>query len=192
MSEIMLFHHAQGLTEGVRAFAGELSAAGHTVHVPDLFDRRTFRDVQSGVAHAQEIGFDRLLARGVAAADGLPRTLVYAGFSMGVMPAQKLAQTRTGAVGALFLDACLPVVEFGSWPEGLPAQIHGGTDDEWFADDLESARQLADSVPTAQLFLYSGTQHLFADSSLESYDAEAAGLLLERTLSFLAALSRGR
>lgn len=189
MSEVILFHHAQGLTQGVRAFADELSAAGHTVHVPDLFDGRTFETVESGVDHAREIGFDNVLARGVAAADSLPKELVYAGFSLGVMPAQRLAQTRSGAVGALFFDSCLPVSEFGSWPEGLPAQIHGGTDDEWFDEDLGSARQLADSVPTAELFLYSGTAHLFADSSLASYDVEAAGLLLERTKAFLAALA---
>ena len=189
MTDIILFHHAQGLTKGVRAFADELHAAGHTVHVPDLFDGRTFEDIESGVGHAREIGFDTVVARGMAAADALPKDVVYAGFSMGVMSAQKLAQTRAGAAGALFVDACLPVAEFGSWPEGLPAQIHGGTDDEWFAEDLESARELADSVPTAELFLYSGTAHLFADSSLKSYDAEAAGLLLERALSFLGGLS---
>lgn len=189
MSEIILFHHAQGLTPGVRAFAGELSAAGHTVHVPDLFEGRTFDDVKSGVAHAQEIGFDNVLARGVAAVESLPDELVYAGFSMGVMPAQKLVQTRPGAVGALFFDACLPVAEFGQWPAGVPVQIHGGVDDEWFAEDLEFAQQLADSSPTAELFRYSGTKHLFADSSLDSYDPEAAGLLLGRTLSFLAALA---
>lgn len=188
MSEILLFHHAQGLTAGVRAFADELAAAGHTVHVPDLFEGRTFGDVESGVAHAREIGFDNVLARGVAAAEALPESLVYAGFSMGVMSAQKLAQTRPGAVGALFFDSCLPVSEFGAWPDGLPVQIHGGTDDDWFAEDLEFAQQLADSVPTAELFLYSGTKHLFADPSLAAYDAPAAGLLRERTLSFLAGL----
>lgn len=189
MSEIILFHHAQGLTKGVRAFADELSAAGHAVHVPDLFDGRTFEDVESGVDHAREIGFDNVLARGVAAADALPKSVVYAGFSMGVMSAQKLAQTREGAVGALFFDSCLPVSEFGRWPDGLPVQIHGGVDDEWFAEDLPFARDLADASPVAELFLYSGTSHLFADSSLQSYDPAAAGLLLKRTLAFLAASS---
>ena len=189
MSEVILFHHAQGLTDGVHAFADELRAAGHTVHTPDLFDGRTFEDVESGVDHARTIGFDNVLARGVAAADALPNNVVYAGFSMGVMPAQKLAQTRSEALGGLFFDSCLPVSEFGSWPDGLPAQIHGGPDDEWFAEDLEFARELADSVPTAELFLYPGVAHLFADSSLKAYDAEAAGLVLGRTKAFLAGLS---
>lgn len=190
MTEIILFHHAQGLTDGVRAFADELRADGHTVHVPDLFDGRTFDDVESGVAHAREIGFDTVRERGVAAAEKLPNELVYAGFSMGVMPAQALAQGRPGAVGALFFDSCLPTSEFGAWPDGLPAQIHGGTDDEWFAEDLPFAKQLADSTPTAQLFLYSGTKHLFADSSLAAYDATSAGVLLERVKGFLTAVDR--
>lgn len=189
MAEIILFHHSQGLTPGVRAFADGLTAAGHTVHVPDLFEGRTFDDVETGVAHAQEIGFDTILDRGAAAAQQLPAQVVYAGFSMGVMPAQKLAQTRAGAVGALFMDACLPVAEFGTWPDGVPVQIHGGVDDEWFAEDLASARELADATSTAELFLYSGTGHLFADSSLLSFDPAAAGLLRERALAFLAALS---
>jgi dienelactone hydrolase len=188
MAEIVLFHHSQGLTAGVRAFADALAAEGHTVHVPDLFDGRTFDDVESGVAHAREIGFGTVLDRGAAAVEGLPSALVYAGFSLGVMPAQNLAQTRPGAVGALFLDACLPVEEFGAWPDGLPVQIHGGTDDEWFAEDLEAARELAGSVAEAELFLYPGTAHLFADSSLRGHDPKAAGLLLQRALPFLGAL----
>lgn len=185
MTEIILFHHAQGLTEGVRAFGAELTAAGHTVHLPDLFDGNTFGDLESGIAYARAVGFDAVLDRGVAAADGYPAEVVYAGFSMGVMPAQKLAQTRAGAVGALFLDACLPVEEFGGWPDGLPVQIHGGVDDEWFAEDLDAARALADSVSVAELCLYSGTGHLFADSSLPTYDPAAAGVVLTRALAFL-------
>jgi len=188
MAEIVLFHHSQGLTAGVRAFADALAAQGHTLHVPDLFDGRTFDDVESGVAHAQEIGFDTVLDRGAAAVEGLPDALVFAGFSLGVMPAQRLAQTRPGAVGALFLDACLPVGEFGTWPDGVPVQIHGGSDDAWFAEDLEAARELAGSVAGAELFLYPGTAHLFADSSLRGHDPAAAALLLERALPFLAAL----
>ncbi|SKC52190.1 dienelactone hydrolase family protein [Krasilnikoviella flava] len=188
MAEIVLFHHSQGLTPGVRAFADDLTAAGHTVHVPDLFEGRMFDDVESGVAHAREIGFDTVLDRGVAAAEAFPAEVVYAGFSMGVMPAQKLTQTRPGATGALFVDACLPVEEFGSWPDGVPVQVHGGVDDEWFAEDLESARALVGSTPTAELFLYSGTAHLFADSSLQGHDPAAAGLLRQRTLAFLASL----
>ena len=189
MSEIILFHHAQGLTDGVRAFAGELTAAGHTVHLPDLFDGRTFDTVEAGVAHAGDIGFDTVVDRAVAAAEHLPSAVVHAGFSMGVMPAQRLAQTRPGAVGALFIDACLPVAEFGGWPNGVPVQIHGGADDEWFAEDLPAARELADSVPTAELFLYNGTSHLFADSSLPGHDPRAARQLMERTTAFLARLS---
>ncbi|OYO19024.1 dienelactone hydrolase [Enemella evansiae] len=188
MSEIILFHHAQGLTPGVQDFADRLRSAGHTVHVPDLYDGRTFDDVESGVAHVQQLGFDTVRARGVAAAEELPNELVYAGFSLGVMPAQQLAQTRPGAVGALFFDGCLPAAEFGDWPAGLPAQVHAGTDDPWFGEDMDAARALAESQPSVELFLYSGTDHLFADSSLPAYAPEAADLLRERTLGFLTGL----
>ena len=187
MTEILLFHHAQGLTAGVVAFADELRAAGHTVHTPDLYEGRTFDTLDEGVGHAQSMGFLTVLERGVAAADGLPDDLVYAGFSLGVMPAQRLAQTRPGAVGALLLDAAAPPGEFGAtWPLGVRLQVHGMDADPWFAgEDLDAAKALVDGVDGAELFLYPGDQHLFADSSLAGHDPEAAKLLTQRVLEFL-------
>jgi dienelactone hydrolase len=188
MAEVLLFHHAQGLTSGVREFAGQLSRAGHIVHVPDLYEGRIFDDLADGVAYAGETGFGTIMERGQAAAQGLPGELVYAGFSLGVMPAQMLAQTRPGAKGAQLIHACLPVSEFGgAWPQGVPVQIHGMDGDEFFVGegDIDAARALVDSTTDAELFLYPGKQHLFADSSLPSYDEQAAGLLTERVLAFL-------
>jgi dienelactone hydrolase len=190
MAEVLLFHHAQGLTAGVLAFADELRRAGHTVHTPDLYDGRTFATLDDGLAYAREVGFGNLLDRGVSAADGLPNELVYAGFSFGVMPAQKLAQTRAGARGALLFESCAPVSEFGTaWPAGVPVQIHGMDADPFFAGggDIDAARELVESAEDAELFVYPGDQHLFADSSLQSYDADAAKLLTQRVLDFLAA-----
>ena len=189
MAEILLFHHAQGQTEGFLAFADELRAAGHVVHTPDLYDGRTFAELDDGVAHAREVGFGTIQHRGVAAAENLPRELVYAGFSLGACPAQELAQTRPGARAALLLHACMPTSEFGSpWPAGVPVQIHAMEDDPWFEEDVAAARALVDEAENAELFLYPGDRHLFADSSLGDYDDDAAGLLKERTLAFLEAV----
>jgi dienelactone hydrolase len=189
MAEVLLFHHAQGQTSGVHAFADELRRAGHTVHTPDLYDGHTFQSLDDGLAYAEKIGFGELLERGVRAADELPGELVYAGFSLGVMSAQKLAQTRPGARGALLFHSCLPTSEFGSsWPADVPVQVHGMDADPFFVNegDLDAARELVESAEHAQLFLYPGDQHLFADSSLPSYDATAAALLTRRVLDFLA------
>ena len=189
MTEVVLYHHVQGLTEGVQAFADTLRQAGHTVHTPDLFDGRTFGTIEEGMAFAREAGFGALAERGVAAADGFDPEVVYAGFSLGVMVAQQLAQTRPGARGALLFDSCLPVSEFGeAWPDGVPVQIHGKADDPFFAEDLEAAQDLVAASDRAELFLYPGDEHLFADSSLPAYDAGAAELLTERALAFLAAV----
>jgi dienelactone hydrolase len=188
MAEVVLFHHALGLTTGILAFADDLRSAGHTVHAPDLFQGRTFDTIEEGVGYARETGFDEVIERGVGAADGLPDGLVYGGFSLGVLPAQKLAQTRAGARGALLFDACVPVSEFGSsWPDGVPVQVHAMDADPFFVDegDIDAARALVDEAEDAELFLYPGNQHLFADSSLPSYDADAAVLLRQRVLSFL-------
>jgi dienelactone hydrolase len=189
MSEVLLYHHVQGLTEGVRSFADELRQAGHTVHTPDLFDGRTFMTLEEGMAFARDVGFGALGEQGVAAADGVGPELIYAGFSFGVMIAQQLAQTRPGARGALLMYSCLPVSEFGeAWPKGVPVEVHGKESDEFFLEDLDAARALVELSDQAQLYLYPGTEHLFADSSLPSYDRDAAALLTDRVLAFLAAI----
>jgi dienelactone hydrolase len=187
MAEILLFHHAHGQTPGFLAFADVLRAEGHSVHTPDLYDGRTFDDLDEGVGYAKQVGFDTILERGRLAADGLPDELVYAGFSLGVMPAQLLAQTRPGAKGALFFSAALRASEFGgSWPQGVPLQIHMMEDDEWATEDLPAARELVHAAEDAELFLYPGSGHLFADPTLSDYDERAATTLTQRVLAFLA------
>ena len=191
MAEVVLFHHAQGLTPGVAAFADELRHAGHTVHTPDLFQGRTFDSIEKGMSFVKELGFGEVMARGVRAVEGSPAELVFAGFSLGVVPAQMLAQTRPGARGALFFYSCIPVSEFGkAWPKGLPVQVHGMDADPIFVGegDIDAARALIAEATDGELFLYPGDQHYFADSSLPSFDAEASALLMQRVLKFLAAL----
>jgi dienelactone hydrolase len=192
MAEVVLFHHAQGLTHGVVAFADDLRAGGHTVHAPDLFEGRTFPTLEDGMAHVQQIGFGEVMERGTRAVEGLPDALVYAGFSLGVLPAQKLAQTRPGARGAVLCYSCVPSSEFGGWPAGVPVQIHGMDGDPIFIEegDVDAARALVEEAEDAELFLYPGDQHYFADSSLPSYDAEATALLTQRVLDFLARVPR--
>jgi dienelactone hydrolase len=189
MAEVLLFHHVQGLTPGLVDFAEALRGAGHTVHAPDLFDGRTFPTIDDGLAHAQSVGFASLHERASAAAAELPEALVYAGFSIGVMDAQRLAQTRAGAAGAVLLDSCAPLGEFApGWPAGVPVQIHGGEADAFFMDegDVEAARQVVEAADDGELFTYAGCGHLFADSSAEAYDPDAASLVRQRVLAFLA------
>jgi dienelactone hydrolase len=191
MAEVVLFHHAQGLTPGVAAFADELRHARHIVHTPDLFEGRTFDSIEKGMSFVKELGFGEVMARGARAVDALPAELVFAGFSLGVVPAQMLAQTRPGVRGALFFYSCIPVSEFGqTWPKGVPVQVHGMDADPIFVGegDIDAARALVKEAEDGELFLYPGDQHYFADNSLPSYDAEATALLLQRVLEFLAAL----
>lgn len=192
MAEVVLFHHVQGLTGGVRAFAEELRAGGHTVHTPDLFDGERPSTIDDGIAYTQSIGGEVLSQRADRAVADLPEGLVYAGFSFGAGTAQRLAQTRSGARGALLYESCIPITgewAFGSWPEGAPVQIHGMAKDPFFAleGDIDAARELVETVgpELAELFVYPGDRHLFADSSLASYDAAATALVVQRSRELL-------
>jgi dienelactone hydrolase len=185
MAEIVLFHHALGLTSGCLAFADRLREPGHVVHTPDLYDGNTFTVLDDGLAYANATGFDAIIGRGAQAAEALPAEVVYAGFSLGVLPAQMLAQNRPGARGALLLHSTVPPAEFGGpWPAGLRAQIHTKADDGW--GDVDIAREFAAASDSTELFLYPGDTHLFTDNSTADYDADAADLVVERVLAFLA------
>jgi dienelactone hydrolase len=191
MAEVVLFHHAQGLTEGVQFFADQLRAARHTVHTPDAYDGHTFDTLEEGIGYAKETGFEAVVERSLRAAQDLPAEVVHIGMSLGVMAAQQLAQNRPGARGAVLLESCVPPSEFGSgWPAEVPVQVHGGEQDPVFAGegDLDAARELVEEAEDGQLYLYPVDRHLFVDSSLSTYDAEATRVLLERVTGFLARL----
>jgi dienelactone hydrolase len=192
MADVVLFHHVQGLTDGVLAFAEDLRSGGHTVHTPDLFGGERPATIDDGIALTERIGDEVLFERADRAVAGLPTGLVYAGFSFGAASAQRLAQTRPGARGALLYESCIPITgewAFGPWPAGVPVQIHGMDHDPFFAleGDLDAARELAETVGpgVAELFVYPGDRHLFTDRSLPSYDADAAALVIQRSRAFL-------
>jgi dienelactone hydrolase len=191
MAEVVLFHHVQGLTDGVRSFAEQLRAAGHTVHAPDLFDGELPATIEDGIAFSNTLG-DEVERRADHAVADLPAGLVFAGFSSGAGTAQRLAQTRPGARGALLYEACIPITgewAFGPWPEGVPVQIHGMDQDPFFGleGDIDAARELVEIVGAdlASLFVYPGDRHLFTDSSLASYDRDATSLVLQRSRELL-------
>jgi len=192
MAEVVLFHHVQGLTDGVRAFAAELGKGGHTVHTPDLFDGQRPASIDDGLELVQRIGDEELDRRINAAVAALPPGLVYGGFSFGGATAQGLAQTTPGARGALLYESCVSLTadwSFGPWPDEVPVQIHGMEADPFFAEegDLEAARELVAIVgpKLAELFTYPGDLHLFTDSSLPTYDQAATALVIRRSVEFL-------
>jgi dienelactone hydrolase len=192
MADVVLFHHVQGLTDGVRSFADQLRAGGHVVHTPDLFGGERPATIDDGIALVQSIGDDELTERADRAVADLSASLVYAGFSFGGATAQRLAQTRPGTRGALLYEACLPISgewAIGPWPDGVPVQIHGMDKDPFFAleGDIDAARELVETVgpELAELFVYPGDRHLFTDSSLSSYDADATALVINRSREFL-------
>lgn len=183
MPEILLFHHAGGLTDGVKSFAQTLRDAGHSVEAPDLFEGRTFTDVRDGVAYAQGLDEDVMAARVAEAVAPLPADLVYGGMSMGAARAAEQVLTRPGARGAFFLyGAIAPSWWETTWPEGVPSQAHVTEDDEWREPEAEEEYV---QVPGGELFVYPGAGHLFAEPGHPDYDAEVAALTTKRVLAFL-------
>lgn len=192
MADVVLFHHLRGVTDGLREFAEQLRAGGHTVHTPDLFHGERPATLDEGFALTKRIGGEVLRERADRALADLPDGLVYGGFSWGAATAQRLAQTRPGARGALLYESCLPVTgewAVGPWPAGVPVQIHGMDADPFFAleGDVDAARELVGIVGSdlAELFVYPGDQHLFTDSTLPSYDADATALVVRRSRELL-------
>lgn len=186
MAQIVLFHHARGLTDGVRAFAETLRAAGHTVHTPDLYEGRLFDTTEAGVAHMQEVGQETLMRRAALATADLPDGLVYAGMSMGCGPATWLAlcERRGSARAMLYLFGAPDPQWFEvQWPEGLPAVAHQSVDDPW--REAEEDAGFRERVPGGRLLDYPGNGHLFLDASTEDYDPVAAQQATEHILGWL-------
>jgi len=154
--------------------------------MPDLFDGRTFENVETGVEHAQSIGFDNIVERGFEAGRNMPGSYVVVGFSLGVMPAQRLAQQDPRVGGAVLCHAIVPVDHFGDgWPEPLPLDIHMSDDDPWCEEDGVVAREVAASVPGVRLYRYRGSGHLIADSSSPDHEVEQGNLVIDRIVDFV-------
>ncbi|XKH55836.1 dienelactone hydrolase family protein [Citricoccus nitrophenolicus] len=189
MTAILLFHHALGLTDGVRWLAGRLADAGHTVHTPDLFAGRTFGTLEDGVAHAgQDVGVDGILQRADEAAATHPEATGFLGISLGALPAYRLAQTRPSARACIAISAALPVDHFAPhWPAGVALDLHLKSSDPWGEDDLPVAWRLAGDV--AELYEYPGDQHLFTEHGHSDFDPAATNLVLSRTLATLERVS---
>lgn len=188
MTDVLLFHHVLGVTDGIRWFADELRSAGHDVTIADLWDGQTYPSIEAGVAHAQEVGFGNVIERGAALAGELPAGAVVIGMSLGALPAQKVAMTRPGIGGAVLLYSAIPAEEFGGpWPADVAVQIHIAEEDENLEEgELEGAKALADEAADGAIFLYPGTAHLIAEKGFADFDPESAALILSRTKEFLA------
>ncbi len=190
MAGVVLFHSALGLRPGVVSAADRLRASGHEVYVPDYYDGETFEEMDDGLGDA--LGMEEVLRRGREAVADLPAGLVYAGFSLGAMPAELLAATRPGARAAILMHSAIPVEEFAGfgahgWPEGLPAQVHCATGDPWVErEEVDGFRRDVERAGGAfEEHTYPGSAHLFSDPDLPDYDRASSEEMWRRVLAFL-------
>lgn len=187
MATVVVFHSALGLRPAIRRFAERLATDGHDVVTPDLFDGAVFDDLEAGSAARDAIGIPELVARAWEAVADLPPASVYAGFSMGAMPAQLLAATRPGARGALLLEGAAPLDVLGvdAWPAGVPVQLHTCREDPWI--DHEGIAVLARQVP-ADLWEHHehpGGGHLVSDPGWPDHDPAVAEDIVAASRSWL-------
>jgi dienelactone hydrolase len=186
VAEIVLFHSAVGRRPAVLRMAQRLSAAGHSVTTPDLYDGEVFDDVDAGVAHMRSIGWPELSRRAQAAVADLPSDLVVAGMSMGTGLAAEIAVSRPGVRGALLLyGGNLPDEP---WPADCPVQVHHAVNDPWA--DEGAAAELIEAVAragsAASWHLYPGSKHLLDDDDLPAeHDPAATALMWPRIEAFL-------
>jgi len=191
MVDVLLFHHSLGQTPAFEWFADRLRGAGHSVTTPDLFEGRTFETIDAGMGNVESIGFEHLIERGVRSADASPSAVVYVGISMGVLSAQKLAQTKPGALGAVFISSCVPTEYFSDgWPSSVPVRIYGMDADPIFVDegDIDAARQIVATAPDAELITYPGHEHLLVQVTPPASDDAAANAVVAAVLAFLVEL----
>ncbi|MFC5662031.1 dienelactone hydrolase family protein [Kitasatospora misakiensis] len=191
MAQILLLHSVYGLRPAVHTAADRLRAAGHTVHTPDLFEGKTFDDIEAGMAYKEEVGSDELLRRAVAAAAPLlasGATLVYAGFSLGGALAQNLALADENARGLLLLHGTSDIREDAA--SSIPVHLHVAEPDPFEPEDWLNAwylnmRKIGTDV---EIHRYHGAGHVFTDEDLPDYDAEAADQTWAVALAFLTEL----
>ncbi|MBB5118522.1 dienelactone hydrolase [Streptomyces eurocidicus] len=171
----------------MHAAAERLRAAGHEVHVPDLYEGRTADTVEDGMAIKDEIGHEELLRRAIVAAAPLSdRGLVYAGFSLGGSVAQNLALGDEKARGLLLLHGTSDLAEDAAVDE-LPVQLHVADPDPFEPHDWLNAWYLRMRRAGAEVEVhrYAGAGHLFTDPELPDHDAEAAEAAWRVALAFL-------
>ncbi len=192
MAEVVLFHSALGLRPAVINAADRLRAAGHTVHTPDYYDGEVFDNLDEGLQKRDALGYAEIVRRTRKSIAGLSTGLVFAGFSLGIAPAELLVTTRPGARGAVLMHGAIPVEElegFGveRWPSGVPVQVHYAAEDPWV--EAEEVKALGETVRKAgaifEEHIYPGSGHLFADTGLPEYDRASSEAMWRRVLAFL-------
>jgi dienelactone hydrolase len=190
VADVLLLHSALGRRPAVGAYAAALESEGHRVVAPDLYDGQVFRLPEEGTRHMSWLGWERLAARAESAAADMLAPFVVIGMSMGAGLAAHLAVTRPGVSGVVLLYSGEPPE--GTWPLGVPVQVHHTVGDPW-ADTRASCALVAAAARSGSastLHLYRGSRHILDDADLpDHHDPDLAALVWTRVLAFLAELS---
>ena len=183
MTELILFHHVQGLTT-TSAISRTSCGPPATRCTSPTCSRADVRDDRRRHRHVQESGSTRSCS-GAASRRRLPDELVYIGISLGGSPpscSPRRARER-GPPCSCTRRSRHPSSAARGPPTCRPRSTSSERDPEVLPPngDLEAARALAAAEERVELFLYPAETHLFKD-----YDEADAARLKERVLAFLA------
>ncbi|RRD46733.1 dienelactone hydrolase family protein [Tessaracoccus sp. OH4464_COT-324] len=183
MTEIVLFHHALGLTDGVRQFADQLRSRGFAVRTPDLFEGRVFSSVEEAFQYVERVSCATLLQRAEESCVEIHGRIIFGGFSLGVVPAQHMMLAKPSIGGLLFHGFTPFEADTSDWPQ-LPMHVYAMAEDPLFVGDgdIEAVREAQAVLPQLELHLFEGRKHLFTDSSTGDYDAFATQQVLDHVI----------
>lgn len=183
MTHIVLFHSILGCRAAEREMAAAFEKAGHTTHLPDLFENKTANNYDDGFALFRTFEREQLIERARDALNSVPENAVLSGISFGAGIVSSLWAERPKMQGALLFAGA------AEWANDLradlPVQAHIAKpdpfDDEAYFDEWQSACKTSDF----NLYRYDNVGHFFLDRTLSDFDEDATKLCLERSIAFL-------
>lgn len=187
MAQLLLLHHALGVTSALRRLADRFEDAGHDVVVPDLFESRVFASVEEGMEHVESVGIETLAGLGEDAASDMQPGFVVCGISLGAIAAMRAGVSNDAVAAVVVASACIPEEYIGGpWPRTLPLRVVASREDAMFRDegDLEAATEYTHSAQQAKLKLMPGREHLFVEAD-DPESTAATEWLVETVMRFL-------
>ena len=180
---VLVLHEFFGMTPFFTGLADRLRDDRFTALVPDVYEGAVAGSVEEAKTLARSLDDERTVGTLMEAVEHMrmnwhPRVGVV-GFSLGASLAAALAQETQ--LDAVVLYYGFSEIDPSRWD--APLLVHAAENDEW--DSLEDLRAALSPVEDAEIHVYPGTGHWFANEDVtDAYSPDAAETAYDRTLEF--------